>query len=138
MRSFAECEGSKMKWSGAIVFSATLVLIGLSFPTDASAFIGANACVSAVKASCGHVKPRVAPIRACFETHMVHLSGKCASRLAQVADIARDCEEDVKKLCPGVQRAAHALDCIKPRLWEVSRRCKDTLAKVAVPFAFLH
>jgi hypothetical protein len=29
-----------------------------------------------------------------------------------------------------------ALDCIKPRLGEVSKRGKDALAKVAVPFAF--
>jgi hypothetical protein len=40
----------------------------------------------------------------------------------------------VKKFCGDVQRAAEALDCIKPRLSEVSKRCKDALAKVAVPF----
>ena len=33
-------------------------------------------------------------------------------------------------------RAAEALDYIKPRLGEVSKRSKDALAKVAVPFAF--
>jgi hypothetical protein len=82
------------------------------------------------------VKPLVGPLRACFETHMDHLSGKCASRLSHVADAARECEADVKTLCGGVQRAAEALDCIKPRLSEVNKRCKDALAKIAVPFAF--
>jgi hypothetical protein len=135
MRSLSKREGDEMKWSNPVL-SATLVLAGLSFSTGASAFIGANACVSAVKASCGHVKPRVAPLRACFETHMDHLSGKCANRIAHAADIAKECEADVKKFCGGVQRAADALDCIQPRLSEVSKRCKDTLAKVAVPFAF--
>jgi hypothetical protein len=125
-----------MRWFNPVVFCATLVLAGASFSTDASAFLGANACVSAVKASCGHVKPRVQPLRACFETHMDHLSGKCANRLSQAADIAKECEADVKTLCGSVQRAAQALDCIKPRLSEVSMRCKDALAKVAVPFAF--
>ena len=125
-----------MRWLNPVVFCATVVLAGSSFSTDASAILGAHACVSAVKASCGHVKPRVAPLRACFETHMDHLSGSCASRLSQVADLAKECEGDVKKFCGDVQRAAEALDCIKPRLSEVSRRCKDALAKVAVPFAF--
>jgi hypothetical protein len=119
-----------------LVFCATLVLAGFSFSTDASALLGGGACVSAVKASCGHVKPRVQPLRACFETHMDHLSGKCANRLSHAADIAKACETDVKKLCDGVQRAAEALDCIKPRLGEVSAGCKHALAKVAVPFAF--
>jgi hypothetical protein len=68
---------------------------------------------------------------------MDHLSGKCASRMTQVAEIAKECEGDVKILCGGVHRAAEALDCIKPRLSEVSKRCKNALAKVAVPFAFL-
>jgi hypothetical protein len=124
-----------MRWSN-LVFAATLIFAGPSFSTDASAFLGAQACVSAVKERCGHVKPNIAPLRACFETHMDHLSGSCASRLSQVADIARECEADVKKLCAGVTRAAEAFDCIKPRLSEVSKRCKDALAKVAVPFAF--
>jgi hypothetical protein len=125
-----------MRWSNPVVFGATLVLAGSSFSPDASAFIGANACVSAVKASCGHVKPRVQPLRACFETHMDHLSEPCANRLSQAADIAKECEADVEKLCGGARHAAQALDCIKPRLGEVSKRCKDALAKVAVPFAF--
>jgi hypothetical protein len=123
-----------MRWS-KLVFCAALVLSGLSFSSNASAFLGASACVSAVKASCGHVKPRVGPLRACFETHMDHLSGSCAGRLSQVADIARECEGDVKNLCGGVHHAAEALDCIKPRLSEVSKRCKDALVRVAVPFA---
>jgi hypothetical protein len=67
---------------------------------------------------------------------MDHLSGSCASRLSQVADLAKECEADVRNLCRGVQRTSEALDCIKPRLGEVSKRCKDALAKVAVPFAF--
>jgi hypothetical protein len=67
---------------------------------------------------------------------MDRLSETCASRLSQVADLARECEADVKTLCGGVQRTSEALDCIKPRLGEVSKRCKDALAKVAVPFAF--
>ena len=92
--------------------------------------------MSAVKATCGHVKPLVGPLRACFETHLDHLSGPCANRLSHVADAAKECEADMKTLCGGVQRAAEALDCIKPRLSEVSKRCKDALAKVAVPFAF--
>jgi hypothetical protein len=130
-----DSEAARMKWSN-VVLCATLVLAGSSFPTDASAFLGATACVSAVKQSCGHVKPRVAPLRACFETHMDHLSGSCASRLSQVADVAKECEADIKKLCGGATRAAQVLDCIKLRLREVSKRCKDALAKVAVPFAF--
>ena len=85
-----------------VVFCATLVLVGSSFSTNASAFLGANACVSAVKASCGHVKPRVGPLRACFETHMDHLSGSCANRLSHVADLAKECETDVKNLCGDV------------------------------------
>lgn len=125
-----------MRGFNPVVFGATLVLAGSCFSTDAPALLGANACVSAVKASCGHVQPRVQPLRACFETHMDHLSGSCASRLSHVADVAKECEADVKKLCGEVHRAAEALDCIKPRLGEVSKRCKDALAKVAVPFAF--
>jgi hypothetical protein len=57
--------------------------------------------------------------------------------LSHVADLAKECETDVKNLCGNVERAAEALDCIKPRLEEVGKRCKDALAKVAVPFAFL-
>ena len=125
-----------MRWINPVVFGAILVLAGSTFSTDASAILGAHACVSAVKASCGHVKPRVQPLRACFETHMDHLSGSCASRLSHVADVARECETDVKKFCGGVQNAAKALDCIRPRLSQVSKRCKDALARVAVPFAF--
>jgi hypothetical protein len=125
-----------MRCFNPVVFCATLVLAGSFFSTGASAMLGTHACVSAVKASCGHVKPRVAPLRACFETHMDHLSGSCASRLSRVADLAEECEGDVKKFCGDVQRAAEALDCIKPRLSEVSKRCKDALAKVAIPFAF--
>ena len=125
-----------MRWCNPVVFGATLFLAGAAFSTDASAFFGVRACAAAVKQSCGHVKPRVAPLRACFEAHMDHLSGSCASRLSHVADVAKECEADVKKLCGGVARAAEIMDCIKPRLAEVSKRCKDALAKIAVPFAF--
>jgi hypothetical protein len=118
-----------------LVFGATLVLAGSFFPTDASAFIGARACAAAVTESCGHVKPRVAPLRACFETHMDHLSGACASKLTRAADVAKACEADVKKLCGDVQRAAEAQACMQPRLMEVSARCKHALAKIAVPFS---
>lgn len=94
-----------------------------------------NACVSAVKASCGHVKPRVAPFRACFETHMDHLSGSCANRLSHVADLAKECETDVKNLCGGFERGGGAR-LNQAAAGEVGKRCKDALAKVAVPFAF--
>jgi hypothetical protein len=103
-----------MRWVSSVIFSATLVLAGSSFSTDASALLGAHACVSAVKASCGHVKPQVKPLRACFETHVDHLSGTCASRLSQVADLAKECEADVRNLCGGVQR--------RQRLWIASSR----------------
>jgi hypothetical protein len=127
-----------MRWSSAFVFSATLALAGLSFSTGASAFIGARGarvCAAAVKERCGHVQPRVAPLRACFETHMDHLSGPCASRLTQVANVAQECEADVKKLCGGVQRAAEIQACVQPRLGEVSAQCRRALARVAVPFS---
>jgi hypothetical protein len=126
-----------MRFSPA-VFGATLVLAGFSFSTDASAFFGARAaraCAAAVKERCGHVQPRVAPLRACFETHMDHLSGACASKLTQAADAAKACEADVKKLCGGVQRAAEIQACMQPRLGEVSAGCRRALAKIAVPFS---
>jgi hypothetical protein len=125
-----------MRWSNPVVFSATLILVGSSLSTDALALLRGHACVSAVKETCGHVKPQAKPLRACFETHMDHLSGTCASRLSQVADVAKECEADVTTLCGGVQRTSEALDCIKPRLGEVGKRRKDALARVAVPFAF--
>jgi hypothetical protein len=125
-----------MRLFNPVVFCATLVVFGSSLSTDGSALLGGHACMSAVKETCGHVKPSVGPLRACFETHLDHLSGTCASRLSQVADLAKECEGDVKTLCGGVKRTSEALDCIKPRLGEVSKRCKDALAKVAVPFAF--
>jgi hypothetical protein len=125
-----------MRWFNRVVLCATLVLAGASFSTDASAFFGARAaraCAAAVKERCGHVKPRVAPLRACFETHLDHLSGACASRLTQVANAAKDCEADVKRLCGGVTRAADIQVCMQPRLGEVSGRCRRALARVAVP-----
>ncbi len=121
--------------SYAIALAATLVFLDSSFPTNARAFGGA--CVAAVNAVCGDVKPRVGPIRACFEKHLAHLSGPCASRLSRAADVAQECEGDVKKFCGGVRRAAEIADCMKPRLGEVSTPCKRALAKVAIPFAFL-
>jgi hypothetical protein len=66
---------------------------------------------------------------------MDHLSGACASKLAQAADVAKACEADVKKLCGDVQRAAQIQDCIKPQLGKVSAGCKHALTKIAVPFA---
>jgi len=125
-----------MRWFNPVVFCAALVLAGASFSTDASAFFGARAaraCAAAVKERCGHVQPRVAPLRACFETHLDHLSGACASRLTQVANVAKDCEADVKRLCGGVRRAADIQACMQPRLGEVSARCRRALARVAVP-----
>jgi hypothetical protein len=124
-----------MRWS-SLVFSAMLVLAGASFSTDASAFFGARAaraCAAAVKERCGHVQPRVAPLRACFETHLDHLSGACASRLTQVANVAKECEADVRRLCGGVQRAADVQACMQPRLGEVSAQCRRALARIAVP-----
>jgi hypothetical protein len=125
-----------MRWFNPVVFSATALLFGSFLSTDASALLGGQACVSAVKETCGHVKPRVGALRACFETHLDHFSGTCASRLSHVADAAKECEGDVKTFCAGVQSTSEALDCINPRLGEVSKRCKDARAKVAVPFAF--
>ena len=125
-----------MRLFNRIVLCATLVLAGSSFSTDASAFFGARAaraCAAAVKERCGHVEPRVAPLRACFETHLDHLSGACASRLTQVANVAKDCEADVKRLCGGVRRAADIQACMQPRLGEVGARCRRALARVAVP-----
>jgi hypothetical protein len=124
-----------MKWSN-LVFSATLVLVSLSLSSDASAFFGARttrACAAAVKQRCGHVQPRVGPLRACFETHMDHVSGPCASRLTQVATVAQECEADVRRLCGSVQRVANVQACMQPRLREVSAGCRRALARVAVP-----
>jgi hypothetical protein len=129
-------EGNKMKWFNPVVLCATLVLGGSSFSTDASAFFGARAarvCAAAVKERCGHVQPRVAPLRACFERHLDHLSGPCASRLSQVANVAQECEADVRRLCGGVQRAADIQACMQPRLGEVSAQCRRALARIAVP-----
>jgi hypothetical protein len=126
-----------MRWSN-LVLCATIVLAGLSLSNDASAFIGARAaraCAAAVKERCGHAQPRVAPLRACFETHLDHLSGPCANRLTQVANVAQECEADVKKLCGGVQRAAEIQACMQPRLGEVSAQCRRALARIAVPFS---
>jgi len=125
-----------MRWSASVVFGATLVLAASVFATDASAFFGgrtARACAAAVKERCGHVQPRVAPLRACFETHMDHLSGACASRLTQVTSIAQECEADVRGLCGGVERAAEIQACMEPRLGEVSAQCRRALTRVAVP-----
>jgi hypothetical protein len=66
---------------------------------------------------------------------MDHLSGPCASRLTQVANVAQECEADVRRLCGGVQRAAEIEACMQPRLGEVSAGCKHALVKVAVPFS---
>jgi len=128
-----------MRGFNPVVFCAVLVLAGASFSTDASAFFGAHAaraCAAAVKDRCGHVEPRVGPLRACFETHMDHFSGACASRLTQVANVAKDCEADVKRLCGGgVTRAADIQACMQPRLGEVGARCRRALARVAVPIS---
>jgi hypothetical protein len=53
------------------------------------------------------------------------------------SDVAKECEADIKKFCGVVRGAAEMADCMKPRLGEVSKRCKGALAKIAVPFAFL-
>jgi hypothetical protein len=66
---------------------------------------------------------------------MDHLSGPCASRLAQVANVAKECEADVRRLCGGVQRAADIQACMQPRLGEVSAQCRGALARIAVPFS---
>ena len=65
---------------------------------------------------CGHVEPRLGPLRACFESHIDNLSGPCASRMAQVTNAARECEADVKRLCGGVKRAKEIEECMTPRL----------------------
>ena len=122
--------------SNAFVLGAALALFDFSFATDASAFVRGRACARAVKEYCGHVEPRLGPLRACFETHIDNLSGPCASRMAQVTNAARECEADVKRLCGGVKRAKEIEECMTPRLGEVSKACKAALAKVAVPFAF--
>jgi hypothetical protein len=125
-----------MRWFSPVVLCATLVLSGSSFSTDASAFFGARAaraCAAAVKERCGHVQPHVAPLRACFERHLDHLSEACASRLTQVTNVAKDCEADVKRLCGGVRRAADVQACMQPRLREVSAGCRRALARIAVP-----
>jgi hypothetical protein len=128
-----------MRLSNPIILGAALVLVGSSFSTQAPAFVGGSgACVSAVKRSCGDVKPRLLPLRACFETHLDHLSRPCASKLSHAADAAKQCEADVKRLCGGVTRLAEIEDCMKPRLGEVSEPCKRALVKVAVPFSFFH
>ena len=129
-------EGTEMRWFNPVVLCATLVLAGCSFSTDASAFFGAraaHACAAAIKERCGHVQPRVAPLRACFESNLDHLSGACASRLTQITTVAKDCEADVKRLCGGVRRAADVQACMQPRLGEVSAQCRRALARVAVP-----
>jgi hypothetical protein len=128
-----------MRFSNTIVLGAALVFAGSFIATEGRAFVGGSgACVSAVKKSCGDVKPRVEPLRACFETHLDHLSERCASRLSHVADVAKQCEADVKRLCRGVTRVAELEDCMKPRLMEVSEPCKSALVKIAVPFSFFH
>jgi hypothetical protein len=50
-----------MRWFNPVVFCVTVVLAGSFFSTDASAILGAQACVSAVKAS---LRRRAAPGRA--------------------------------------------------------------------------
>jgi hypothetical protein len=125
-----------MRWFNPVVLCATLVLSASSFSTDASAFFGARAtraCAAAIKERCGHVQPRVAPLRACFDRHRDQLSRACAGRLTQVTGAAMDCEADVKRLCGGVRRAADVQACMQPRLRQVSARCRRALTRIAVP-----
>ena len=126
-----------MRWSNPVVFCATLVLAGFSFSTDASAFFGARAaraCATAIVERCGHVQPRVAPLRACIDSHRDPLSRACANRLTQVTNVAKDCEADVKRLCGGVSRAADVEACMQPQLDRASARCRRALRRIAVPF----
>jgi hypothetical protein len=126
-----------MRLFNPVILGAALVLAGSFIATEAPAFVGGSrACVSAVKQTCGDVKPRLLPLRACFETHLDHLSGPCASKLSHAADVAKQCEADVKRLCGHVTRMAEVEDCMKPRLAEVSERCKSALVKIALPFSF--
>jgi hypothetical protein len=125
-----------MRWFDPVVLCATLVLAGSSFSTDASAFFGARAaraCAAAVKQRCGQVQPRAAPLRACLDRNLDHLSGPCANRLTQVANVAQECEADVRRLCGGVRRAADVQACMQPRLREVSAQCRRALTRIAVP-----
>ena len=40
------------------------------------------------------------------------------------SDVAKECEADIKKFCGVVRGAAEMADCMKPRLGEVSKRCR--------------
>ena len=82
--------GNEMRWS--TVFGAAPVLAIFSFSSDALAFFGGRAvrgCPAAVKERCGHVQPRIAPLRACFETQMDHLSRRALARIAVPASLFR-------------------------------------------------
>jgi hypothetical protein len=52
----------------------------------------------------------------------------------QVAGAAKECEADVKRLCGGVHRAADVEACMRPRLEEVSGRCRGALMRIAISF----
>jgi hypothetical protein len=128
-----------MRWFDPVVLCATLALAVSSFSTEASAFFGARAaraCAAAVKQTCGQVQPRAAPLRACFDRNPNQLSRPCGNRLTQVANVAQQCEADVRRLCGGVRRVADVQACMQPRLREVSAGCRRALAGVAVPSRF--
>jgi len=53
--------------------------------------------------------------------------------MTQVANVAKEWEADVRRLCGGVQRAADIQACMQPRLGQISAQCRRALARIAVP-----
>jgi hypothetical protein len=124
--------------SCAFAFAAAFVMVAAP-ATQSVALLGSSlrTCGTAVKGSCGLVKPGGGRVQACVERHFRALSRPCGDRLAHIAEIERACEPDVHRLCAHVKRSADVLTCIRPKLNQVGGPCEHAIAKVASPLAFL-
>ena len=118
----------------ATTIGAALVWLGASFATDASA-ASLLSCYRGFKSACGEVKPSEGRLQACFESNFDKLSKACGDKLSHAAAVAKACEQDARKFCGGVRRAAEVANCMRPRLAEVGEPFRASLARVGVKAA---
>lgn len=125
--------------SHAAAVGATLALFGSAFATDTWARGGGGSpsrtCAVDLKAMCGDVKPGGGRVKACFESHISELSSPCTDKLSRAAYLAKECQADIRKLCGGVKRAADIQGCMKGRMAEVDKQCKNALSYLTIPNA---
>ena len=126
----------------ALLSVLSTAVLAVPADTDGSQKSSAErgACHQQIKAVCGNVQPGEGRLKQCLEANRDKISPNCQQQMArtheQHGDKLKACNDDVKRLCPGIEAGGGRLhQCLKQNEASLTPDCRKVVKHNPAPRA---